>query len=281
MAAKVLATNDDGVAARGFAALVDRLERERVPTVGLAPDGNRSGVSRHATFKRPVRVVRRPGEGENGLYACDGMPVDCVRFGMLGGLGADVELVVSGINHGPNLGDDTLGSGTVGAAVEGALLGARALAVSQQEQPGQLYVYDEEPGPVAADYAAAARIAVHFVRAMLEEHVPERALLNVNIPVRLAGPEVALTRLGRRFYSAEWLATTGEDPGAAAGFMTFGRRGAEPPPFELEGGTDFEALAAGRVAATPLSYAWHLEESDGAWAEAVCTRVARELAAWV
>src|SRR3954449_5526040 len=131
---KVLLTNDDGIEAEGLQSL--RRTLREVPGIELAviaPDGNRSATARSITTRRPLWVQEVDfGDGTHG-FSTDGTPVDCVRLATLGLIeGFEAELIVSGINHGANLGDDITYSGTVAAALEGVLLGLPAIAVSQQ-----------------------------------------------------------------------------------------------------------------------------------------------------
>src|SRR5207302_6267217 len=131
---RVLLTNDDGIEAEGLQALRRALrELPGIELAVIAPDGNRSATARSITTRRPL-WVQEIDFGDGGVgYATDGTPVDCVRFARLGLIeGFDAELVVSGINHGSNLGDDITYSGTVAAALEALVLGLPALAVSQQ-----------------------------------------------------------------------------------------------------------------------------------------------------
>jgi len=275
---RLIVTNDDGIAAEGLHALTRGLAATGVPAVVLAPSENRSGVSRNASYGRPVAIEQLAEAGGIPHYSCQGMPVDCVRVGMLGALGPEAELVVSGINHGPNLGDDTLNSGTVGAAIEGALLGGTGLAVSQQHFDGHFHILDSFD-PTTPVYETTAEIAALFAVAILESEAPERAVLNVNVPATVCERRVELTRLGRRFYPGDSLIEAERD--GVHGLLTYGERGGPPPPYEDEPGTDFAALAAGHVSATPMSFAWHLEEREEAlavWAAAVCAEVERRLA---
>jgi len=136
----VLLTNDDGIEAEGLQTM--RRALAALPGVRLAviaPDGNRSAMARSITTRRPLWVTEVPfGDGSVG-YATDGTPVDCVRLANLGLIeGFEAEIVVSGINHGSNLGDDITYSGTVAAALEGIVLGLPAIAVSQQSRAGEL-----------------------------------------------------------------------------------------------------------------------------------------------
>ncbi|HSK49324.1 MAG TPA: 5'/3'-nucleotidase SurE [Solirubrobacterales bacterium] len=278
-APRLVVTNDDGIAAEGLHALVRGLGAAGLPAVTLAPAENRSGVSRNASYGWPVPVERLADVGAIPHYAVRGFPVDCVRVGMLGELGAGAELVVSGINHGPNLGDDTLNSGTVGAAIEGALLGATGLAVSQQHFDGHFHILDSHD-PTTPVYDTTAAIAAMFAAAMLEREAPERAVLNVNVPATVREARVEVTRLGRRFYPGDSLIEAERE--GIHGLLTYGERNGPPPPYEDEPGTDFGALAAGRVSATPMSFAWHRADSGAeaaVWAAEICAEVERQLAA--
>ena len=136
---KVLLTNDDGIRATGLNALRQALlEVDDVELAVIAPDGNRSAMGRSITTRKPLSVEEVDfGDGTSG-FATDGTPVDCVRFAALGLIPFQPELIVSGINHGSNLGDDITYSGTVAAALEGIVLGLPAVAVSQQADRGRL-----------------------------------------------------------------------------------------------------------------------------------------------
>jgi 5'-nucleotidase len=267
VAPRIVITNDDGLDAHGLHALVGAVAAASLDAVVVAPSINRSGVSRSATYGRPV-VLEEAGPIHGvPAFACHGSPVDCVRAALMGEVAPDAELVLSGINHGPNLGDDSLNSGTVGAAIEGALLGVGAVAVSQQTSPGRFHILDalDQTTPV---YDETARIGAAIAALVLEHRGPDRSVLNVNAPVPIADPRPEVTRLGRRFYARGSLTPVEVD--GVKGYLTFGEREGPPPPFEDAPGTDFGALAAGRVSLTPLSYAWHDaggEEAARAWAE--------------
>src|SRR6187200_1426886 len=162
---KVLLTNDDGIMAEGLQALRRALlEVPGQELAVIAPDSNRSAVGRGITTRRPLWVEEIDfGDGTVG-FATDGTPVDCVRFATLGLIDFEPELIVSGINHGSNLGDDVTYSGTVAAALEGIVLGIPAIAVSQQADHGAM---DFRAGRAweRDDFAAAAA----FVARMVEE----------------------------------------------------------------------------------------------------------------
>src|SRR5687767_7361155 len=136
---RVLVTNDDGIGAQGIQALRRSLrELDGVEVHVVAPDSNRSATARSITTRSPLWVEEiQFGDGDTG-FATDGTPVDCVRFADLGLLGEKPDLIVSGINHGSNLGDDVTYSGTAAAAFEGIILGVPAIAISQQSSKGEM-----------------------------------------------------------------------------------------------------------------------------------------------
>ena len=244
----VLLTNDDGIEAEGLRAM--RVALAALPDVRLAviaPDGNRSAMARSITTRRPLWVeeVEFP-DGSVG-YATDGTPVDCVRLARLGVMeGFDADVVVSGINHGANLGDDITYSGTVAAALEGVVLGLPSIAVSQQS------------GARALDYRFHGGfqfdVAAGFVARLVERlealPLPPRTLLNVNVPAgRPDGVEVA--RLGKRIYRDELKLEREESgPPARRRYWIYG----DDPGFHDEPGTDLAVVAAGRIAVTPMHF---------------------------
>src|SRR3954462_12358525 len=175
---RVLLTNDDGIDAEGLQAL--RRALLPVPDVELAviaPDGNRSAMARSIPTRRPLWIQEVDfGDGTVG-YACDGTPVDCVRFASLGLIeGFTADLIVSGINHGSNLGDDITYSGTVAAALEGIVLGIPGIAVSQQSRAREM---DFRLGD-EFDFADAAAFAARLVEEIEAVPLPEGTLLNLN-----------------------------------------------------------------------------------------------------
>ncbi len=242
---KVLLTNDDGIAAKGLHAL--RRALLAVPGVELAviaPDANRSATARSITTSRPLWVEEVEfGDGTTG-YATDGTPVDCVRCGWLGladGFAAD--LVVSGINHGFNLGDDITYSGTVAAAFEAILLGIPGIAVSQQSSAREMGYQSGE----RYDFTAAAEFVARLVDEIEELPLPAGTLLNVNVPD--GTPEgVEVTRLGKRIYR-DALELQLEENGRKR-YRIYG----ETPGFHDEEGTDLAAVARGRIAVTPIHF---------------------------
>ena len=155
---RVLLTNDDGVDAEGLRAVRAVLlecSDTVITVVTVAPAADCSGFARRCTYSRPVAVTRVSG-GRHPVYRVDGTPTDCVRAGLLGGLAAGADLVISGINHGANLADDVAYSGTVAAGLEAAILGTPAICLSQQTPSGSFSVnYCEDPG-VPYDFSFAA-----------------------------------------------------------------------------------------------------------------------------
>ncbi|OWW20891.1 5'/3'-nucleotidase SurE [Noviherbaspirillum denitrificans] len=226
---KILVSNDDGYLAPGIIALAEALS-PIADVVVVAPDSNRSGSSNSLTLDRPLSVQR----AANGFYFVNGTPSDCVHVALTGGLSFKPDLIVSGINQGQNMGDDTLYSGTVAAATEGFLFGIPAIAFSQVEKGW-------------AHIDSAARIARDFVErdfGMLQ--LPY--LLNINIPNlpydQIKG--VRATRLGKRHESEPVIKTL--DPHGREIFW-IGPAGKAKDAGE---GTDFNAVGQGYVSVTPL-----------------------------
>jgi 5'-nucleotidase len=241
----VLLTNDDGIEAEGLQAMraaLAALEDVRVEVI--APDGNRSAMARSITTRRPLWVVEVPFADGSVGYASDGTPVDCVRLASLGLIEEFVpDLVVSGVNHGANLGDDITYSGTVAAALEGVVLGIPAIAVSQQSRARALdFRFDG-----GFSFEIAARFVARLVERIEEVPLPAGTLLNVNVPAgEPSGVEV--TRLGKRIYEDELKLE--RDEGHRRRYWVYG----SDPGFHDEPGTDLASVAAGRIAVTPIHF---------------------------
>jgi 5'-nucleotidase len=263
---RVLLTNDDGIEAEGLQEL--RRALLRVPDVELvviAPDGNRSAMARSITTRRPLWVERVDfGDGTHG-FATDGTPVDCVRLATLGLVeGFEAELIVSGINHGTNLGDDITYSGTVAAAFEGVLLGLPAIAVSQQSSARTT---DFRPNHLF-EFGPAAQFVARLVEEIDDVPLPAGTLLNINCPAGEA-ERVEITRLGKRIYRDE-LKHIGSGEGRAQ-YWIYG----PDPGFHEATGTDFAAIGDGHISVTPL----HFDLTDTAGMDALDTHdLARLLA---
>ena len=243
---RVLLTNDDGIEAEGLQTL--RRALRALPSVQLAviaPDGNRSAMARSITTRRPLWVQEVDFEDGSVGYATDGTPVDCVRLANLGLVeGFEAELVVSGINHGSNLGDDITYSGTVAAALEAIVLGLPGIAVSQQSVSREL---DFRVGS-GFDFEVAAAFTARLVAELADVPLPDGTLLNINVPgAHPDGVEVA--RLGKRVYRDE-LALVEEDPRGRRQYRIYGDASFERD----ETGTDLAAVAAGRIAVTPIHF---------------------------
>ena len=227
---RILLSNDDGYFAPGLAALAQALQPLGDITV-VAPERDRSGASNSLTLDRPLSLLR----ASNGFFYVNGTPTDCVHMAVTGLLDIEPDIVVSGINSGSNMGDDTLYSGTVAAATEGYLLGVPAIAVSLV-------------GKVYAHYDTAARVARELVERILRDPPEGPLLLNVNVPdlpyEELAGTEV--TRLGRR-HKAQPVVKSVNPRGDTVYWV--GPAGAAR---EAGPGTDFHALERGAVSVTPL-----------------------------
>ena len=252
---KVLLTNDDGIGARGLEVL--RRALVEVPGVELAviaPDTNRSAIGRGITTRDPLWVEEIPYEDGTSGFATDGTPVDCVRFAALGLIPFQPELIVSGINHGANLGDDITYSGTVAAALEGVVLGIPAIAASQQSASRGW----DFGGSSDFDFDAGAAFTARLVEQLEHVPLPTGTLLNVNVPA--AEPEgVRACRLGKRIYRDSL--ELAEESNGRRRYRIYG----EYPGYEEEDDTDFAALADGCIAVTPL----HFDLTDRAGIEAL------------
>jgi 5'-nucleotidase len=240
---RVLLTNDDGIAAPGLQAARHALsELDRVVVDVIAPDSNRSATGRGITTRSPLSVEEVEFEDGRIGYATDGTPVDCVRFAELGLVGGRPDLIVAGINHGANLGDDITYSGTVAAALEGIVLGIPAVALSQQSSAGGLgYVTG------SFDFTVAAAFTAQLVERLSRESMPEATLINVNFPNR-EPTGIEVTKLGKRIYNDELKLVS--EGGGRRHYEIYGWQ----PGHEEIAGTDLHAVAAGRIAVTPVHF---------------------------
>jgi len=227
---KILVSNDDGYFAPGITLLAEALRRLGEVTV-FAPERDRSGSSNSLTLDRPLTVRRAP----NGFFSVNGTPTDCVHIAVTGVLDFTPDVVVSGINLGANMGDDTIYSGTVAAAAEGFLLGIPALAISLASKAGE-------------HFDSAIGIALELVERLRSDPPGAPVLYNVNVPdvppSRLRGVEV--TRLGRR-HKAEAVIKLQTPRGETAYWIgpAGGAQDAGP-------GTDFHAVDNSKISVTPL-----------------------------
>ena len=227
---KILVSNDDGYFAPGITLLAEALGQLGEVTV-VAPERDRSGASNSLTLDRPLTVRRAP----NGYFSVNGTPTDCVHIAVTGLLDFRPDIVVSGVNLGANMGDDTIYSGTVAAAAEGYLLGIPSVAVSLTSKTGE-------------HFQSAIGVAVQIVERFKRRPFAEPVLLNVNVPdvppESLRGIEV--TRLGRR-HKAEPVVKLQTPRGETAYWIGPAGGAADAGP-----GTDFHAVEAQRVSVTPL-----------------------------
>ena len=226
---QLLISNDDGVHAQGLSYLVQDLEQDHQVTV-IAPDRDLSGASNSLTLSRPVRMMPQ----KNGYFSIDGTPADCVHLGINGVLDIAPDMVVSGINHGANLGDDVLYSGTVAAAMEGRYLAHHAMALSLV---GKVH------------FLTAAKVARQLMTGMQKLNLPERCIINVNVPDlpydKIKG--IKVTRLGSREIGGT--AMDAQDPRGHQCYWI----GPAGKVKDGSPGTDFHAVEEGFVSVTPLS----------------------------
>jgi 5'-nucleotidase len=229
---KILLSNDDGYRAEGLAALVDAIGAHGRITI-VAPDRNRSGASNSLTLDVPLRAT----EYAPNAYVVNGTPTDCVHMAVSGFFDHDHDLVVSGVNHGANLGDDVLYSGTVAAAVEGRFLGLPAIAVSLCMEAG-----------TPRNFASAARVAADLVARLIQGPPPDAMILNVNVPDLPEGGirGLRVTRLGNRHRSEP--VVRAQDPRGKDVYWVGGAGAGQ----DAGPGTDFDAVANGYVSITPL-----------------------------
>jgi len=226
----ILLSNDDGYFAPGLACLAELLS-EIAEVIVVAPERDRSGSSNSLTLDRPLSLHK----SHNGFYYVNGTPTDCVHLAVTGMLDVTPDMIISGVNNGANMGDDTIYSGTVAAATEGFLLGIPSLAVS---------LVDASNG----NYLTAARIAVDMVMRFREDNIQSPVLLNINVPDieyhQVDGIEV--TRLGRR-HKAEPVIKSQSPRGESLYWV-----GAAGAAQDAGKGTDFYAVQHNRVSVTPL-----------------------------
>jgi len=237
---RILVTNDDGVDAPGLLALKRALDSIG-ETLVVAPDHNWSASGHRKTMHKPLRLTPVRLDDGTLAYATSGSPADCVALVMLGALGVRPDLVVSGINPNPNLGQDMTYSGTVTAAMESLISGVSALAVSTDTK-------DAAGHGLSNPYAVTAEFAATVTRQVISERTPANILLNINVPGRektdIAG--IQITRLCRRIYRDELVERA--DPRGRPYYWI----GGEEPTAEPGEGTDFWALKNGYISVTPL-----------------------------
>jgi len=232
----ILVTNDDGVYSPGIQILAKRL-RELDSVVIVAPDRERSAAGHSMTLHRPLLIE----EIKESVYSVNGTPTDCVNIAVKGLLKEEPKLVVSGINKGPNLGDDVTYSGTVAGAIEATILGIRSFAVSLAARED-------------FRFAEAAEVAYRTAERIFEQGLSEGTLLNINVPNFMLSEiqGVRITRLGKRIYHQ--MTVERVDPRGKKYYWI----GGGEPDWEREEGTDFDAIDRKMVSITPL----HLDMTD-------------------
>ena len=226
---KILISNDDGYQAIGIQTLIDELKKI-ADLIVVAPDRNRSGSSSSLTLDKAVKVTKV----DNNFYYTNGTPTDCVHIALTGLINFIPDLVISGINHGPNMGDDIIYSGTVAAAMEGYLLNIPSFAISME---------NDNP----KNFTTAAKVTVDLIKLYNKKKLGS-TLLNINIPDlpydNLKGIEI--TRLGKRHVSEP--AIKGEEKNTGTFFWI----GAAGEPNDGGPGTDFNAIKDKMVSITPI-----------------------------
>lgn len=229
---KILVTNDDGIHAEGMRVLADAVRPLGAITI-VAPDREQSATSHSLTLHRPLRIRKIADD----ILTVDGTPTDCVLLGVHGFLKDRPDLIVSGINHGPNMGNDVFYSGTVAAASEGAFLGIPAVAVSLATWEGK-------------SFEAAGRVVERLLPQLLRQGIPAGKCLNINVPARpweeLKG--VRITRLGTRVFRD--VIVEKKDPRGKLYYWI----GGEDPTWEHDEASDFAAVSEGYVSVTPLAF---------------------------
>lgn len=227
---RILLSNDDGYFAPGLVCLAEAL-KPRAEVSVVAPERDRSGASNSLTLGQALRVH----QAANGFYFVDGTPTDCVHLAITGLLEQEPDIVIAGINHGANLGDDVIYSGTVAAAMEGRFLGRPAIAVSLVRRSGE-------------HFATAAEVTLRLLDMLERQPLPADTILNVNVPDvpfdQLAGFEA--TRLGHR-HKAEPVVRDKDPQGNTVYWV-----GAPGPEADAGPGTDFYAVRNRFVSITPL-----------------------------
>jgi 5'-nucleotidase len=221
-------TNDDGIDSLGLSAL-EKIFREHGDVIVIAPCRDNSAVSHSLTMNRPLKVAQISEK----KYTVDGTPSDCVAIGLGKIVTKKPDLLISGINAGPNLGDDISYSGTVSAAVEGTMYSIPSMAIS---------LVDKEEG----SYAQAAEVAWYLAKRILDKGLPENTLMNVNVPICGDDFTIKVTRQGRRLWENSIQET--HDPWGETHYWI----GGGTPLMDSGNDTDVQAIEEGFVSVTPI-----------------------------
>ena len=224
----ILITNDDGIHSAGIKALQKALQ-PLGKTIVIAPERDNSAVSHSLTMHRPLKVQQI----EKEMYSVDGTPTDCVAIGLKKILSKPPDLLVSGINAGANLGDDISYSGTVSAAIEATMYGIPAIAISVG-------------GPSPLQFGGAMQVAACMAKKVLENKLPEKTLLNINVPGGETYNTIQITKQGRRLWENAIQETL--DPWGNKRYWI----GGGTPLADPERDTDVYVFAAGNVSITPI-----------------------------
>lgn len=234
---KILITNDDGIHAKGINILRQELSRHH-DVLLVAPDREQSATSHSLTLTRPLRLFKH----ESNYYSCDGTPTDSILLAVLKFLkNKKPDMIISGINHGPNMGEDILYSGTVAAAIEGAQLEIPSIALSMTDSRG-------------ADFDGAARFVSRFLKIYPDLDLASSTILNINFPgnIKDGFKDFRFTFLGSRKYDDLIIERT--DPRGIKYYWIAGS-----PVWEKKKGSDINAIRSGKVSVTPI----HLHFTDG------------------
>lgn len=236
---KILIANDDGIQATGIQTLAKMLCKEHEVYI-IAPDQERSAAGHALTLNMPIRVTEvNLGIDIAKAWAISGTPGDCVKIGITSILDVKPDLVISGINHGPNLGADVLYSGTVSAAMEGAVLGYPSIAVSLADLYGTTY-----------DFKPTAQFVTKFIKKIHNINFPKKTILNINVPAGnlkdMKG--VCIPRLGMRMYTDAYEKRF--DPRGKVYYWMAG----EPISENHEQGTDISAIMQNKISITPVTF---------------------------
>lgn len=235
----VLLTNGNGYKAHGLLAMRRALIDAGFNVLTIAPATPCHNVSRSVTSCGPITMDQVGGDDRHPILAVAGTPVDCVRIAILSGMARDVSIVLSGIHEGANLGDNATYSSTLGAAVEGALLGYPSMAISQETGDG----------PTASSFEWCAVVGAELAAWMSSSPPPDHSVLNVNAPARLTDRHLKLTSFAHRI----WSPADCEQLESHGGSIAFSIPIDRTPKFEVTRGSDASALAHGHVSITPVS----------------------------
>lgn len=241
---RILLTNDDGVHAEGLLALKQAVEGMGEVVI-VAPDRPRSACGHSITLHKPLRVLPAKLADGTPAFSASGTPSDCVSLALLDMLrDRRPDVVISGINHGPNLGWDLTYSGTVSAAMEAAIMGIQSISISVAWRLERMVEEEEGPAP-PIDFAPAGRFVAELLLQLQSHPLPVHSLLNVNVPAaRPTGIEI--TRQGIRRYPGK--VEKRLDPMGRAYYWL----GGDSPEDTMEEGTDVNAVAEGRISVTPI-----------------------------